>query len=269
MNYQVEGTTGFATHFTPVYYTSEMNELTYTLKAGEKVSILSNYSEKDITKIRYTDSDGKELIGFVYDYNIQQYFFPIENGLSPNVIITVSAEMELTDFVQEFISISNDYSVIGVYIDNSVSSVEEFNIEAFCEEQNIPWGNICKYSEKSYENYIGVTPSYDLNYNSDYSYHILPQAFDITTEFYLPKGNDFTECILFSQSDTVNFEYTSWITNIEKRKSPIRNTEIFKEESIYAYKFYENSSFYLSYPSDIWIDEIRQAYQEIENATHD
>lgn len=271
VNYQTEGETAYITQSCMVYNSSELNNPIDTLPIGNSVELLVYHG--DTYKIRYTDDDGNTVVGFVSDHVLDKYTFP--EDINHSVIITVSSKTEFKDFISILVTFAEeDYSVIGVYLDflslnYNNSRGDLYEIQDFCEEQHIPWGEISDLNQNSYDNYVSDKVDSEFEHPS-YEFKILPYTFRVNNEVYINSSYELDNCVIYTSSNKGRFGFKSWITDLFSTASQTRNSETFNEESIYAYTFYEEYDIECSFISDEWFYDIENAYeQKIEDATRD
>jgi len=262
LNFTIEGDTAFVTKETNLYSTTDEKEVLKTLSPGTSVSLLTYANDDKIVKVRYEDSDDKKVIGFIDTDSCYSYNFPTYQ-MAPGtpIILSVSGNVSFKSFLNEFISIPEDYSVIGIYLEVSEFSDKVSRIETFCEEQGIPYGEIWELNESSYEAYLHDVAAEELNEKNDlYNFKILPIVFnaygvDITTY------PDLNKCIFYTDSDVGLDKRSSWVSV----KSKTRDANLFNnDETIVASKFESNTKFGYSFVSDEFEKEIYDAYDTVD-----
>lgn len=253
INYEATGDLEFTTQSTKLYSTPEKNEVICTLKTGSKVYSLTYYTDDGMDKVRYTDpKTNKKIVGFVEEKYVAWYSFPNQSvdALGEPIILSANKDTSLSTFIDTFLSLSDDYSLIGVYVETDSDKLSE--IINFCGEQHIPYGYITTFDDTAYEVYTS---------NEMYStatYNILPQVFRIISNNINLKKYDLQNCILsVTDSFTPDDSYNYWVTI----NSSSRNASVFDENlSIMAYKYYSDSNFGYSYISDEFEAQIERAY---------
>lgn len=269
VNFRAEGTTAYVTRGCIVYNSPDLSNPIDNLSVGEAVTSLVYHGNAN--KIRYTDDSGDTIVGFVSEHVLGYYVFPVDINCE-SVILTVSNKTDFNDFVSTLVSLDEeDFSLIGVYEDFSLkyscSYGDLHKIQDFCEEQKIPFGIISDLNKVNYDDYISDKVSMG---DLAYEYKILPYTFRIYNEDYINSSYDLTDCVIYTSSGESRDGFNSWITDLSSSSaSQPRNSEILNKESIYAYKFYEDSEIDFSFISDDWNYDIGAAYKEIEDATRD
>lgn len=269
VNYRAEGTTAYITQVCPVYNSPEHSNQIDTLSVGDNVSVLVYHG--DSNKIRYINEAGDTVVGFVSDQVLGYYAFPVNTNRE--IILTVSSRTNFNDFISTLVDLDDqDFSLIGVYEDFSLSSSNSrgdlYKIQDFCEEQRIPWGVVSDLNQNSYDDYIADKVAVEFE-RPVYKYKVLPYAFHIYNEDYISSSYELENCVIYTSSGKARPGFDSWLTNLSSSASQPRNSEILNKESIYAYKFYEDSEIDFSFISDDWSYDIGLAYKEIEDATRD
>lgn len=255
VNYEASGDLEFVKTSTKLYSAPDKKEVELTLQPGEKLYSLTYYADDGMDKVRYTDPDtGKKMIGFVNESSISSYTFPSQSidSLGEPIILSVSKDTSLEDFIKTLISLPDDFSIIGVYVESD--SDKQSDIVTFCEEQHIPYGYVSNLDDLTYEIYIS---------NERYSstdYNILPQVFRVTDVNYTGDKYDFTKCILYTSNSSApnNADFKYWIT-VDMSS---RDASLFADNpSIVACKYKSDStSFGYSYISDEFEAQIERAY---------
>lgn len=255
VNYETAGDLGFITKSTVLYSTPDKSEASLILKPGTKIYSLAYYVDDGFDKVRYTDPrTNKKIIGFVDEDCVFHYKFPSQSvdAIGEPIILSVHKDTSFTDFLDVFSSISEDYSLIGVYIETTID--QQSDIVDFCEEQQVPYGYVSTFDDIAYEVYDS-NEIYALS-----NYNILCQAFNITdVSYYSAEKYDLKNCILYTANSSVpdtNFNY--WITV----SSLSRDKNIFKNPSVKAYKYKSDSKFGYSYVSDDFEAQINRAYYD-------
>lgn len=263
LNFTVKGEKAFVTKDTKMYSTTDENEVIKTLKPGSSVSLLTYSNDDKIVKVRYKDSDDKEVIGFVETESCYSYNFPsYQRSPGIPIILSVTKEASFRNFLNELVCIPEDYSVIGVYLEVSDYSDNISRIESFCEEQEIPYGEIWELNNSSYESYLHDVAAEELNEQNDlFNYKILPVTFNVSG-IDTTKYSDLENCIFYTDSESSIKPYSSWVSV----KSKTRDSNLFNDETIVASKFQSTYKFGYSFVSDEFEKEIDDAYDTI-NAT--
>lgn len=255
VNYEASGELKFVKTTAKIYSTPEKKEVEFTMQPGGKLYSLTYYADDGMEKVRYTNPHtGKKMIGFVEESSISSYTFPSEslNSLGEPVILSVSKDASLENFLDIITSFPDDFSLIGVYAEGD--SDKPTDIVTFCEEQHIPYGYVSILDDLTYEIYASNEHYSPSNYN------ILPQVFRITDVNYSNKKYNFKNCILYTTDSSApdDNSYKYWITvNMSSR-----DASIFADNpSISAYKYKSDStSFGYSYISDEFEAQIERAY---------
>ena len=252
VNYEASGELEFVKATTQLYSAPDKKEVELTLRPGEKLYSLTYYADDGMDKVRYTDPDtGKKMIGFVNESSISSYIFPSQslNSLGEPIILSVSKDTSLEDFIKNLVSLPDDFFAIGVYVESD--SDKQSDIVTFCEEQHIPYGYVSDLNDLTYEIYVS-----NERYSSS-SYNILPQVFRVPDVNYSGNKYDFTKCILYTpNSSAPKNSFSYWITvNMNSR-----DASIFANPSIMAYKYNSDSNFGYSYISDEFEAQIERAY---------
>lgn len=260
LNFTVTGDKAFITKETNLYSTADEKKVLKTLNPGTSVSLLMRANDDKIVKVRYEDSDDKKVIGFIDIDSCYSYNFPTYQMASGTpIILSVSGNVSFKSFLNAFISIPEDYSVIGIYLEVSEFSDKVSRIETFCEEQRIPYGEIWELNESSYEAYLHDVAAEELNEKNDlYNFKILPMVFnaygvDVTSY------PDLNKCIFYTDSDVGLDKRSSWVSV----KSKTRDANLFNNGDIVASKFESNTKFGYSFVSDEFAKEIDDAYDTV------
>lgn len=263
LNFTVTGDTAFVTKKTNLYSMTDEKEILKALSPGTSVSLLTYSNNDKIVKVRYEDSDNKKVIGFIDTDSCYSYNFPAYQTYSGiPIILSVSRTVSFKSFLNEFVSISEEYSVIGVYLEVSELSDKVSRIESFCEEQGVPYGEVWELTESNYEAYLHDVAAEELNEKNDlYNFKILPMVFnaygvDVTSY------PDLKQCIFYTDSDIGLDNHLSWVSV----KSKTRDANLFNNGDIVASKFESNTKFGYSFVSDEFEKEIDDAYDTV-NAT--
>ena len=252
LHFTVTGDTAFVTKETNLYSMADEKEILKALSPGTSVSLLTYSNNDKIVKVRYEDSDNKKVIGFIDTDSCYSYNFPAYQTYSGiPIILSVSRTVSFKSFLNEFVSISEEYSVIGVYLEVSELSDKVSRIESFCEEQGVPYGEVWELTESNYEAYLHDVAAEELNEKND-----LYNGVDVTSY------PDLKQCIFYTDSDIGLDKHLSWVSV----KSKTRDANLFNNGNIVASKFESNTKFGYSFVSDEFEKEIDDAYDTV-NAT--
>lgn len=252
VNYEATGDLEFTKQRTQLYSTPDKQEIIRTLKPGSTVYSLTYYTDDGMDKVRYTDpKTDKKIVGFVEEKDVAWYRFPDQSvdALGEPIVLSTNKDTSLSTFIDKFVSLSDDNSLIGVYVETDADKQSE--IIDFCEEQHIPYGYISTFDDTTYEIYTSNVVYSTAKYN------ILPQVFRITNNTNLTKY-DLQNCILsVTDSSIPDDSYNYWVTF----NSSSRDASVFDEnQSIMAYKYNSDSNFGYSYISDEFEAQIERAY---------
>ena len=255
VNYEASGELKFVKSSTNIYSAPDKKEVEFTLQPGEKLYSLTYYADDGMEKVRYTNPDtGKKMIGFVSEFSLSSYTFPTEsfNPVGVPIILSVSKDTSLESFLKAITSLSDDFSLIGVYVESDSDKASD--IATFCEELRIPYGYVSTLDDLTYEIY-----SSNERYSSS-NYNILPQVFRITDVNYSGDKYDFRNCILYTANSSApdSSDLSYWITvNMNSRDASI----FANNPSVVAYKYKSDSpEFGYSYISDEFEAQIERAY---------
>ena len=264
INFSIPGTPGFIIEKTNVYSTLSKENITKRLGIGESVDVL-NYSNDNLTKIRYLDNNGNKKIGFIRSSNLRHYVYAgnSDTNFEP-LLMKVSDDCTFKSFVKALAKDSDTSYIAGVYIessDNNVNTVSK--IETFCEEQRIPFGKMQMFTDSNYQSFRAYLTS-----NEDWknTYEILPICFFETNLSEISKKYDLSDCIIYTDSNFIGDFKRIWISSNSSEVT--QKNYLFKnDESIVATEI-SKSNISFSYLSDEFSDYISEAYNNI-NATQD
>lgn len=254
VNYEATGDLEFTTQRTKFYSTPDKQKVICTLKPGSTIYSLTYYTDDGMDKVRYTDpKTDKKMVGFVAEKDVAWYRFPDQSvdALGEPIILSTNKDTSLSTFIDRFVSLLDDNSLIGVYVETDADKQSE--IINFCEEQHIPYGYISTFDDTTYEIYASNEVYSTANYN------ILPQIFRVTENDTSLTKYDLQNCILsVADSSLPNDSYNYWVTF----NSSSRDASVFDEnQSIMAYKYNSDSNFGYSYISDEFEAQIESAYE--------
>lgn len=216
INYQAAGDLAFTSKDIVVYSTPDLSKASYSLRSGETFNSLVNFSDHDSVKIRFFNLEsGKDEIGFIKssDYFIYDFdLFSLNN--SDLYIMSLNANLSFEDFLEEFSQASLERGIIGIYLEDSDYSENDFlRITSFCEDLKIPYGFRSDFTNANVEKYI-EQKSFD---SGEYwqSYCILPQVFDVSSVINGYKFKDeLCDCIFQSPAIRDDNIKRYWITSI-------------------------------------------------------
>lgn len=264
INFRVDGQTSFTSEKVVVYADSNLNTKQYVLEPGYSFSALSTYTDSDAVKIRYSDEDGDNKVGFIKYDKCNSYVFPT-NDLLPtksNVIITVENEVDFTNFLKRFSNALQEYWIVGVYLEDSEYSENAADISYFCEQQGIPYGSISTFSNDEMNSYMEqkVRDSIE-NPDGNLSYEILPRVFDVTN----------VPSYMYSRFDSEEKEMLSsciWKTSspikpsisIERYWMPSEMVENLSDSEIFLSTFDNKFGLEYSYVSSEFVDEVSERF---------
>lgn len=261
LNFTVAGDKAFVTKDSKLYSMSDETEVLKTLKYGTSVSLLTYADNDKVVKVRYEDSKSeKQLIGFMSTDSCYSYTYPTyQMTATTPILLSVKSNSSLKSFLNEFVSANEEYSIIGVYLEASGSDNSFSQIESFCEEQGIPYGEIWELNDSSYEAYLHDVAAEALNEGNDlYKYNILPLAFTVSGVD-ITKYPDLNKCVLYTDSESGLDKHSSWVSV----KSKTRDSNLFNDGTIVASEFQSSSKFGYSFVSDDFEKEIDDAYDTI------
>lgn len=269
INFQADGQTSFVSEKAVVYAEPELETKQYTLEPGSSFTALSNYTDYDVVKIRYSDENGDDdNVGFIKYNQCHSYVFPTNDELASktNIIVAVDKKLDYTDFLRCFVDTLQEYGVIGVYLEDSEYSENTADISYFCEQQGIPYGSISPFSTDEMDSYLEqkVRDSIE-NPDGNLSYEILPKVFDITDiPSYIYSHFDNEEEEMMSLCIFKTFSPLKPSTSIERYWMAGEMTEDLSDRTILLSTFENKFGLEYSYVSSEFVDEIADNFYSVQ-----
>lgn len=254
LNYKADGELAFTPRDIVVYSTSDLSKASYSLEAGESFIALTNFSEDDSIKIRFYDSElEKEEVGFIRSSDCYIYTFPLNStNNSDSIILSVDATVSFEDFLEEFAYLLHERGVVGIYLEDSDYSENNFlQISAFCEDLKIPYGLKSKFNTVSVENYIDkISFEFDQSFQS---YNVLPHVFDVNAIMDGHKFEDeLSNCIFKASLVRKDNVRRYWITSIGSQTLYDDEVLLMTYENFYGFEYALLSSEFKDEIADIY-----------------